>query len=151
MVGEADLWADLAATRAGLINNESVEGVITLHLPTGDICVEDDLHAAIPNLCLLPIPRLFAGQQATYLYFSCAGQLYLSPVGDEVTLTGDFIDETRAPLRPLVDELLACGERFIRCLRALDMPAHHDTLARLNDHLQAARAAVGRSAQLHER
>jgi|JI10StandDraft_1071094.scaffolds.fasta_scaffold36792_3 hypothetical protein len=138
LADEAALAADIAATRAGLADNESLEGTITLDLPTGEMVIEDDLHAAIQNFCLLPIPKLLARQPATYLFFSYAGQLQLSPVGDEVELSGDFIEAARAPLQPLIGGLLACAERFIGCLRALEMPEHAETLAQLERHLAAA-------------
>jgi hypothetical protein len=151
LLDEHTLARDLPAYLAAVHENVHHEGTLTPDLPTAIVVLEDDLHATVPNFCLLPIPKLLSGQPATYTFLGYAGQLRIKQRGNDVEFSGGHIEEVITPLAPFLRKAIAYTDRFIQLLRDLHSNTHRGALRHLEDQLAAATSTILRpNSQVHE-
>jgi len=139
-VSEAELPTDLTMLAERL--RPDAEGRLAIEAPGQPVIeIEDDLSFACENLCLRGGASLLRGESWGYGYFTKAGGLRLDVGGDEVAISGDFIETARYPRQALAGALLDCGQRYLRFERALNRgyaEALHATVAELKTAFQAA-------------
>ena len=143
--GEAELAAGGPELLARIRSVANLEGSIDIAAPgSPPTRIADELAPWIQNLCFRAIPALGMGEPTRIQYFSRSGFLLLTPQGEDVELTSDKTPTALYPRKPLMRELVACGERFLAFAGGLKRD-DQDYMANLNyvtKFLEPARAAL---------
>lgn len=144
-LSEYDITADFESFREKLCEIEVLEGAIIINSSGNpEIRVEDELEAAIQNICFLSIPKLKAGEHVVVRYFSIYGYFRLDPEGDNVLISGDYVPSIRVLRNDLLLALYACGQRFVALLRQLRAgdPLYEGNISHLEDQAESARRII---------
>ena len=143
---EAALATDLEALRPDLLQNVTLDGVLTLRRG-GRIAlkIEDSLRAVVQNLCFRSVVELSAGRGFVYRYMGYDAVLRLDPESGDVVVSGDVVETQRLPRAALLEALYRCGVRFMEFLGVLGGPerSFDEEIAHLAREAEDAAAALG--------
>lgn len=103
--------------------------------------IKDTLRFLVLGLCFQSVPPLVNHEAFTYQYFDDASMtLQLVPVEDQVYLSGKWVKSLICPRLELVEQLYACGMRYLTFLRTLDPQYELHIMSHLRDAEKAKHA-----------
>jgi hypothetical protein len=144
-LSEAEIASEFHNLRATLLQTEVLEGGIIIRSSDAtEVQIEDELEAAIQNVCFVSIPKLVAGEHVVVRYFSYYGYLRFDPEGDNVLISGDFVPTVRVLRAELIPALFHCGRRFVELYRrfAATDSSHEANIRHLEAQAEIAQRAL---------
>lgn len=135
-VEESELSGELPLD--AIADRPELEGAIVLG---GEVEIEDALGNIALNLCARAARELSAGRTALFETYTYDSEVRLEPVGEDIEVSGRFVPTTRFERAPLLDGLVACGERIVALMRRV--PPNERTAETIAEELAATRAALG--------
>lgn len=146
-VGEQEIAADLGRHRAALVANDQGYGELIIRAGgQAEVGVDDEMGATVANVCFYGVAELAAGREVVCPYMRYAGELRLTPEGERVRVSGDFIPSAAYDRRELLPALCDCGLRYVKFLRRLGDEAGAGGFVEMAEHLErlaeSARAAL---------
>jgi hypothetical protein len=142
IVNEANISNKEYADR--LANIEDIYGFITLEYQGKKIQIEDELVPWIQNFCLKALSDILSGKKVIVYYFSREGEMTIESDGTSVLIQDKFNSAVLFPFKSLIQELYACGERFIQQLAPIkrEDAAFMNDIKSLNFHKRLAEASI---------
>jgi hypothetical protein len=105
-----------------------LDGLLTIRATcTADITIDDELWHQVMHLARAA-GELANGHPAAIPYSAMPGAYELTPEGDDVVVSGDYIQTTRLPRQELVAAAFAVADRWVSHARASGDP-EQETLA----------------------
>ncbi len=119
-VAEDEIQSQFNTYREALLKNTQYYGAIIIRSDRGpDLVIDDEVWATVQNLCFLAAPDLIAGRVVEVPYFRYGSALILSPHGEDVVFSGEFIPTVSLPIKEVLPPLYQCGLRYTNLLRRL--------------------------------
>lgn len=119
-VGEQDLAADLGPHLAALLANDQSYGELIIRSEgQPEVSVDDEMWSTVANVCFVGVAELLAGREVVNPYMRYNGEVRLTPEGERVRVSGDFIPTAVYERRELLPALHECGRRYVKFLRRL--------------------------------
>ncbi len=116
-------------------------GEITIKVGEQQTMIADTLRYLILGLCFQAVPPLLNDETFTYRHFDdAATTVQLLPQGDAVYISGKWVTALVCPRQELVEQLYACGMRYLAFLRALDAQYETYITSHIRDAEQAKQA-----------
>lgn len=105
--------------------------------------VHDQLLYVIPTYCFDAVATVLEQGVVEFVLANAATGVRLTVIGDEVEIVSNVFEAVRFPKWPVLEGLVACGERALGALQTAWAGAgYDDELADIAAHAKTARAAL---------